>query len=84
MSERCLHVRLAQGAASEVDYCNQCGIFHVNLESVTVRFRATALRDVRDTLSVALAAYEQAVKAADAAVTAAAPETSPHPRDGFH
>lgn len=83
MNERCMHVRLAQGAAAEVDYCNHCGIFHVNLESVTVRFRPTALRDVRDTLSAALAAYEDAVKAADAAVAAASP-TPRRPQDDLH
>jgi hypothetical protein len=31
-------------------------VFHVAVESVSIRFRATALRDLRDTLSVALAA----------------------------
>lgn len=84
MSERCEHVRVAQGAAAEVDYCNHCGIFHVNLESITVRFRPTALRDVRDTLSAALAAYEHAAREADSAVGAAPTISAFRSRDDFH
>lgn len=57
----CAHFVLAKGVVAEVEFCASCGIFHVNVDSVSLRFRATALRDLRDTLSVALANYERAV-----------------------
>ena len=60
--KRCAHFVLAQGVVAQVEYCVGCAIFHVNVESTSIRFCASALRDLRDTLSTALAAYEQAAK----------------------
>lgn len=59
MTEQCEHALLAHGVAAEVAYCRKCGVFHVNVDALTLRFRATARRDVRDTLSAALAVYER-------------------------
>ena len=56
--DRCECRLLAQGLAGYVEYCSHCGVFHVHVDSVTVRFRPTALRDLRDTLTVAISNYE--------------------------
>lgn len=50
---------LARGVVSEVVYCRHCRVFHVNVDALTVHFKAAALRDLRDTLSAALAACER-------------------------
>lgn len=47
------------GLVSEVVYCRHCRVFHVTVDVLTVHFEAAALRDLRDTLSAALAAYER-------------------------
>ena len=54
---------LAQGLVAQVEYCENCDVFHLNVDSLTVRFRPTALRDLRDTLSVALANLEHLLRA---------------------
>jgi hypothetical protein len=59
MEKRCEQIPLARGAISEVVYCRHCQVFHVNVEALTVHFEAAALRDLRDTLFAALAAYER-------------------------
>lgn len=59
------HIRrhlLAQGLVAQVEYCEDCEVFHVDVESLTVRFRLTALRDLRDTLSAALANHDHLLK----------------------
>jgi len=56
----CRHHLLAQGVVAQVEYCTDCGVFHVSMDSVTVRFRPTALRDLRDTLSAALSHFADA------------------------
>lgn len=61
MEKRCEQTLLARGAASEVMYCSHCRVFHVNVGVLTVHFEAAALRDLRNTLSAALAAYEHAI-----------------------
>jgi hypothetical protein len=58
----CSHFVLARGVVAQVEYCVPCAVFHVAVESVSIRFHATALRDLRDTLSIALAAYERALE----------------------
>lgn len=73
----CSHFVLARGAVAQVEYCVPCAVFHVAVESVSIRFRATALRDLRDTLPVALAAYERALEQTE--------EQPEHAlRDGLH
>ncbi len=57
----CTHFTLARGVVAEIEFCPACGVFHVNIDSMSMRFRATALRDLRDTISQALANYERAV-----------------------
>lgn len=57
MENRCDQTLLARGAVSEVVYCSQCRVFHVNVDALTVHFELVALRDLRDTLSAAIAAY---------------------------
>ena len=74
---RCAHFVLAKGSVADVEYCAACAIFHVNVDSMSIRFRATALRDLRDTLSAALASYERALEQ-----LAAGPP--PPPGDGLH
>ena len=51
----CVRHLLAQGAVAQVDYCDDCGVVRLSMESITVRFRPAALRDLRDMLSAALA-----------------------------
>ena len=75
----CAHFVLARGVVAQVEYSVPCAVFHVALESVSIRFRATALRDLRDTLSVALAAYERALEQ-----TAAEEQPERALRDGLH
>lgn len=71
MEKRCEQTLLARGLASQVMYCSHCRVFHVNVGAVTVHFEAAALRDLRDTLAAALAAYEHMAPSA-----AAEPATS--------
>ena len=59
MEKRCEQALLARGVISEVMYCSHCRVFHVNVDAVTVHFEAAALRDLRDTLSAAVAVYER-------------------------
>lgn len=61
MKKQCEQMLLARGAVSEVVYCRHCRVFHVNVDTLTVHFEAGALRDLRDTLSAALAAHERMV-----------------------
>jgi len=66
--QNCVRHLLAQGVVAQVEYCADCGVLHVSMESITVRFRPTALRDLRDTLSAALASFrEPAAAEADCA-----------------
>lgn len=58
MEKQCEQTLLARGVVSEVMYCSHCRVFHVNVGALTVHFEAAALRDLRDTLSAALAAHE--------------------------
>jgi hypothetical protein len=59
MEKKCDQLLMARGAISEVLYCRHCRVFHVNVEALTVHFEVAALRDLRDTLVGALAAYER-------------------------
>lgn len=70
MKNQCEQMLLARGVVSEVMYCRHCRVFHLNVDALTVHFEADALRDLRDTLSAALAAYER--KAPEKAVEPAA------------
>lgn len=74
----CTHFVLARGLVAEVEYCTACRIFHVNFDPVSLRFRVTALRDVRDTLAAALAAYERAMRERDDAVAVTVPREAIH------
>ena len=58
MHRRCEQALLARGQVSEIMYCRNCRVFHVNVDAVTVHFDAAALRDLRNTLSAALLAHE--------------------------
>lgn len=75
--EQCTHLVLARGAVAQVGYCTACGVFHLAIDSLSIRFRPTALRDLRDTLAAALGAYEQAQRIADE-------NGPPAPHDGMH
>lgn len=61
MEQRCERTLLARGVVSEVMYCSHCRVFHVNVGALTVHFEAGALRDLRDTVSAALATYEHTI-----------------------
>jgi len=76
--KHCAHFVLAQGVVAQVEYCVACAIFHVSVESMSIRFCASALRDLRDTLSKALTAYEQAAK------HVAEQQSGTAQRDGLH
>lgn len=74
---RCTHCVLARGAVAQVEYCTSHGVLHLAIDSLSIRFRPTALRDLRDTLTAALATYERAQRLAC--------EPDPRaPRDGTH
>jgi hypothetical protein len=64
MEKECEQTLLARGGVSEVVYCRRCGVFHVNVDALTVHFEAGAIRDLSRTLCAALAAYER-IKPAD-------------------
>ncbi len=78
MKKRCEQTLLARGVVSEVMHCSHCRVFHVNVDALTVHFQGAALRDLRDTLSAALAAHEriESGKAAEPAI--------PRPRAEVH
>jgi hypothetical protein len=72
VKQPCQQTVLARGTVSEVVYCRSCRVFHVNVDALTVHFHAEALRDLRDTLSAALAAYDERVsseKSAEPAIS---------------
>jgi hypothetical protein len=69
---------LAQGLVAQVEYCEDCDVFHLNVESLTVRFRPTALRDLCDTLSTALASHDCLLRAREARAS------NPRPRQEVH
>jgi hypothetical protein len=73
----CTHFVLAQGVVAQVEYCACCAIFHVNIDSLSIRFQSTALRDLRNTLTDALAAYERAQQLIEE-------RTTPTQQDGLH
>lgn len=62
--DRCTHCLLARGAVAQVEYCTAHGVFSVAIDSLSIRFHPTALRDLRDTLTAALATYEHAQRLA--------------------
>ena len=61
---KCRHHQLAQGVIAQVEYCADCRVFHVSMNSLTVRFCPVAVRDLRDTLTAALAGYEEMLREA--------------------
>ncbi len=66
MSEQCEQTVLARGAGSEVRYCSDCRVFHINIGPLTVRLEASAAQDLRDTVSMALEVYKRVAEAAAA------------------
>lgn len=74
---RCTHYLLVRGAVAQVEYCTAHGVFNVVIDSVSIRFQPTALRDLRDTLTAALATYEHAQRLAHE-------QDALPPRDGRH
>ncbi|MBY0271367.1 MAG: hypothetical protein K2X06_15990 [Burkholderiales bacterium] len=47
---------LSSGLVAEVEHCAGCEIMHLHIGAFTLRMKAAALHDLRDTLSHALAA----------------------------
>lgn len=68
MQRSCEQALLARGVVSEIMYCRNWGVFHVNVGAVTVHFDAPALHDLRDTLSAALVIHERITNTAEPAV----------------
>jgi hypothetical protein len=75
--QHCVRHLLAQGAVAQVEYCMDCGVVHLSMESITVRFRPAALRDVRDTLSAALASLRDGAILAEPEAAPAGGELHP-------
>jgi hypothetical protein len=59
MDKRCEQTLLACGEVSEVLYCRNCRVFHVNVGPITVHVDAPTLRELSDVLARALAAHER-------------------------
>ena len=47
---------LAGGLVAEVEHCAACEIMHLHIGAFTLRLKPSALHDLRDTISRALAA----------------------------
>lgn len=47
---------LSSGLIAEVEHCAGCEVMHLHIGAFTLRMKAAALHDLRDTLSRALAA----------------------------
>lgn len=78
MQGRCVQHLMARGVVSEIVYCSHCRVFHVNVGALTVHFEAAALRDLRDTLSAALVAYERVAPEKKAGPPASRPRVQMH------
>lgn len=50
---------LSSGLVAEVEHCAGCEIMHLHIGAFTLRMKASALHDLRDTLSRALAALPE-------------------------
>jgi hypothetical protein len=50
---------LSSGLVAEVEHCAGCEIMHLHIGALTLRMKATALHDLRDTLSRALEALPE-------------------------
>ena len=59
---RCNCRLLAHGPATHVEYCPDCDVVHVHVDTITVRVRPAALRVLRDTLGAAVSRYELLVQ----------------------
>lgn len=46
---------LSSGLVAEVEHCTGCEVMHLHIGAFTLRMKAAALHDLRDTLSRALA-----------------------------
>lgn len=46
---------LSSGLVAEIEHCVGCDIMHLHIGAFTLRMKPTALHDLRDTLSRALA-----------------------------
>lgn len=46
---------LSSGLIAEVEHCADCEIMHLHIGAFTLRMKAAAMHDLRDTLSRALA-----------------------------
>lgn len=47
---------LSSGLIAEIEHCAGCEIMHLHIGAFTLRMKAVAMHDLRDTLSRALAA----------------------------
>ena len=56
--------QLARGMVAQVECCMDCGVFHLSMESLTVRFDFAALRDLSETLCAALASHRELLRTA--------------------
>lgn len=78
--EPCKRLVLAKGVVCDIELCPACNLFHVNIGATSLRLQPTALRDLADTLRLALAQYQRvALLRAQHAAT----PTPPHP-DEMH
>lgn len=70
MSERhhrspaaCQHINLAQSEVGEVGICQECGVVHVSLQAMSVRFRISAFQELAQMLAVANARLDELLSA---------------------
>lgn len=76
----CRRVVLARGVVCDIELCPACNLFHVNVGAVSLRLQPTAVRDLAQTLCLALTEYQRAVSLLEAHEPA-----PPSPRsDGLH
>jgi len=76
--EPCRRLVLAKGVVCDIELCPSCNLFHVNVGATSLRLQPTALRDLADTLQVALAQYQ---RVASLRAEHAAAMATPHPDD---
>ncbi len=76
----CKRLILAKGVVCDVELCPSCNLFHLNVGATTLRLPPTALRDLAQTLGIALAQYQRvALLIAENAPPSTTPRT-----DGMH
>jgi hypothetical protein len=64
-SAPCQHIEIAHSKLGEVLICPDCGVVHMSLQTISMRFDVDAFKEISKMLSRAQAVLEQAEKRSD-------------------